>query len=270
MMGYNVGSCKKILTGRIVISLFFTLLVGICGGLLGIGGGEFRIPILLYIVGLPVVQAVAVNLIIGLLTVSVSLAIRLFFGLICEDIILPSFVMMIASVMGARLGAKLSGKLPEKYLRLFLSVLLIVVGIRLISSAALRMDSFYFKVPIVVEMILVALVGFGIGIISGMLGVAGGEFRIPAFMYLFGLDIVSSGTASLLVSIPTIVSGLEKHNHIGHISRIHKFIAILMGLISVAGAMIGAIYASHVEKSVLEILLGIILILATVIIISKP
>ncbi|MBS7612436.1 TSUP family transporter, partial [Candidatus Bathyarchaeota archaeon] len=47
-------------------------LLGSAAGLIGVGGGEFRIPVLLYILKLPVVAAIAINLLVGLLTVVTS------------------------------------------------------------------------------------------------------------------------------------------------------------------------------------------------------
>jgi uncharacterized membrane protein YfcA len=53
---------------------------------------------------------------------------------------------------------------------------------------------------------MVAL-GIVIGIASGLFGIGGGVIMVPAFIALFGMgDLVAKGT-SLLVMIPTAVSG---------------------------------------------------------------
>jgi hypothetical protein len=49
-----------------------------------------------------------------------------------------------------------------------------------------------------------------IAAISGVLGIAGGEMRIPVLWYLFGTPLVEAGTLTLIVSIPTVSSGAVK------------------------------------------------------------
>ncbi|MFP3468058.1 TSUP family transporter, partial [Leifsonia sp. SIMBA_070] len=55
----------------------------------------------------------------------------------------------------------------------------------------------------------IALVALGVvtGILSGLIGVGGGVIVVPAMMFLFGSsDLVAKGT-SLLMMIPTTISG---------------------------------------------------------------
>jgi uncharacterized membrane protein YfcA len=239
--------------------------------LIGVGGGEFRTPILLYIIGLPVLTAIAVNLLIGLLTVVVSFLRRFQIGLLDKQTIEVALIMSATSILGAYLGAVLTGKIPEKPLKRVLAAFLIIVGLKIASEPFIGIPSaFTLTLNFAEEALLAALIGLVIGIISGTLGVAGGEFRIPALIYLFSLDIVEAGTASLMVSIPTVASGFLKHQNMGHMDRNAALIAMVMGIGSVLGAFLGASYAGVVEKDFLKVLLGAILILATVRMVTKP
>ena len=56
--------------------------------------------------------------------------------------------------------------------------------------------------------LLGATAGAAIGLASSLLGVAGGELIIPTLVFGFGLDIKAAGTASLLVSLPTVAVGV--------------------------------------------------------------
>jgi uncharacterized protein len=47
-----------------------------------------------------------------------------------------------------------------------------------------------------------------IGLVSSLLGVAGGGLIIPTLAFAFGADIRTGGTGSLLVSLPTVVVGV--------------------------------------------------------------
>jgi uncharacterized membrane protein YfcA len=51
----------------------------------------------------------------------------------------------------------------------------------------------------------------GIGLVSSILGVAGGELLIPAMMFIFGADIKTAGTASIVISVCVVTSGLWRY-----------------------------------------------------------
>ncbi|MEM2946855.1 MAG: sulfite exporter TauE/SafE family protein [Candidatus Bathyarchaeia archaeon] len=258
-------------TSKISAALLFGVLLGAAAGLIGVGGGEFRTPILLYVIGLPVVTAIAVNLLVGLLTVVVSFFRRFQLGLLNGQSVNIAIIMSITSIVGAYLGALLTNKIPEQPLKKLLAAFLIIVGLKIGLEPFIQTPLILtLTLGFVEEALLAALIGLAIGVISGTLGVAGGEFRIPALIYIFSLDIVAAGTASLLVSIPTVASGFLKHHNMGHMNRKATIIAVAMGVGSVLGAFIGASYAGVVEKEILKALLGAILILATVRMMTEP
>ncbi|MEM2105141.1 MAG: sulfite exporter TauE/SafE family protein [Candidatus Bathyarchaeia archaeon] len=261
----------NISAGKASAAFFFGFLIGIAAGLIGVGGGEFRIPILLYVIGLPVIAAVTVNLLVGLLTVMVSFVIRFQLGLLDAQAINVALIMSVASIVGSYLGAVLTGKVKEGFLKKALAILLVIIGLKIGLEPFVHTPTlFEFTLGFAGETFLAALVGTVIGVISGMLGVAGGEFRIPALIYIFGFDVKVAGTASLLVSIPTVATGFAKHRMMGHANRNATLIAVIMSVGSVVGAFIGASQAAIVGKDVLKVLLGVILILATVRMVTKP
>ncbi|MEM3356466.1 MAG: sulfite exporter TauE/SafE family protein [Candidatus Bathyarchaeia archaeon] len=259
-------------TLKALAALFFGFLMGAAAGLIGVGGGEFRIPILLYILGLSVTTAVAVNLLVGLLTVITSFTTRFQLGLFDTNTFNTALFMSLGSIVGAYIGALLTGRIHEKPLKKVLAIFLIIIGLKIGLEPFIHTPPLplHFTLDVLQESILAVLVGVIIGIISGALGVAGGEFRIPVIIYLFSLDIKAAGTASLLVSIPTVAMGFIKHHQMGHTNQGATAIAIVMGAASIFGALVGALYATTIEKDVLKVLLGVILILATIRMITKP
>jgi uncharacterized protein len=54
-------------------------------------------------------------------------------------------------------------------------------------------------------------VGLGIGLVSSMLGAASGELLIPTLMFIFGADIKTAGSASILISLGVVLSGLWRY-----------------------------------------------------------
>jgi len=256
---------------KIVAALFFGLLLGIAAGLLGVGGGEFRIPILLYVLELSVITAIAVNLLVGFLTVIASFIRRFQLGLLNENAMNVAFFMIVGSIIGAYIGAFLTSKIPEKPLKKLLAVLLVILGLKIGLEPFIKTPTFfYFILNPILEIVFAVLLGLAIGVISGSIGVAGGEFRIPVLIYLFGFDIIVAGTTSLLVSIPTVAMGFTKHHSMGHTNHNATVLAVIMGVGSIAGALLGASIAGTVDHDILKVLLGVILILATVRMVTKP
>lgn len=259
--------------GKISAAFFFGLILGIAAGLVGVGGGEFRIPVLLHIIKLPVVTAIAVNLLVGFLTVVVSFLRRFQLGLLNVHSLSIALIMSATSIVGAYMGALLTVRIPDKPLKKFLAAFLVIVGLKIGLEPFIEIPAAFtltLTLGFVEQSLLAGLVGLAIGVVSGALGVAGGEFRIPALIYIFSLDVVEAGTTSLLVSIPTVASGFIKHYNLGHINKDAGVIAIIMSAGSVIGAFLGASFASVAEKDVLKVLLGLILVLATVRMATKP
>jgi uncharacterized membrane protein YfcA len=56
-----------------------------------------------------------------------------------------------------------------------------------------------------------AVVGIGIGILSGLLGIGGGTVMVPIFRLLYNMSAVMSTATSLFAIIPTSISGATSH-----------------------------------------------------------
>jgi uncharacterized membrane protein YfcA len=88
--------------------------------------------------------------------------------------------------------------------------------------------------------------------------------RIPALIYLFGIPIKAAGTLSLLVSIPTVAGAALTDRRIGHLPNSAMLPALLMVATSIVGVIIGAEFVPTIDAATLKGILGVILILATV------
>jgi len=249
---------------NIITASVFGLAIGFIAGLLGVGGGEFRLPVLICFVGFPVAIAAAANLIIGLVTATVGLATRLAVGIVLPEAIGALAVMCVASIIGAYAGAALTARVNEKYLKFSVGALLVAIGIKMIHEAFAQEAPSGLALSYPTSLFLAAVVGALIGVVSGALGVAGGELRIPAFMYAFNMPIKTAGTASLLVSIPTVATGAFKHARMKHVSRGVVVVCVAMAIPSAVGALVGGRLALAAGEAFLKATLGIILLLATV------
>lgn len=239
------------------------ILIGAAAGMIGVGGGEFRIPVLMHVLRLPVRIAAGANTVIGLVVVVLGAIRRLPQHKWNEGDGTIVVAMGIASLAGAWLGARLANRIPIQPLKIFVIGYLAVVGVWMIVEAFLHVDHSLLDPTGVARIVLAVVTGFAIAGVSGSLGVAGGEMRIPALMYLFAMPIKQAGTISLLVSIPTVAASAVAYRRLGHIPNRVLAVAGIMGLGSVVGVLIGAALLPYVDQHVLKGILGAILLLAT-------
>ena len=61
------------------------------------------------------------------------------------------------------------------------------------------------------QWVIPALVGLGIGVLSGLLGVGGGTIMVPVFRLVYGMSPIKSTATSLYTNVPTSISGAVSH-----------------------------------------------------------
>lgn len=238
--------------------------IGAAAGMIGVGGGEFRIPVLLHVLRLPVRIAAGANTVIGLAVVTLAAIRRLPQYEWGTNDVTDATVMIVASLFGAWMGARFTNHVALRPLKAFVASYLLVVGVWMIVEALLEIESEFLNPSGMARMGLAAVTAFAIAAVSGSLGVAGGEMRIPALMYLFAMPIKQAGTLSLIVSIPTVAASAVAYRSMGHIPNRVLAVAAIMGAGSLIGVLIGAAMLPYVDKHALKAILGAILLLATV------
>ena len=154
--------------------------------------------------------------------------------------------------------------LSALFLRRFIYSYLIIVGVWMIVEAVTHTEVTLLNPQHASRYVLVGLVGLVIAALSSSIGVAGGEMRIPALMYLFAYPVQQAGTISLLASIPTVGAGAFLYRRMGHLPNRALGIALLMGVGSLLGVFLGTAVLPFVSKHLLKGVLGAILLLATV------
>src|SRR5215210_6163023 len=243
--------------------------IGLLGGLIGLGGAEFRLPVLAGVLRYRARRAVALNLAISLITVVSALVARA--GTLSLSPVVALFpvvtAMIVGAVSAAYLGTAFVHRISEHLLERIILILLVVIGTGLIVEAFLPQE-----VPallpdaLAVRVVAALLFGLGIGLVSSLLGVAGGELIIPTLLFAFGADVKMAGTASLLISFPTVAVGVVRH------ARLKAFDERLdltqtvapMGVGSVVGAVAGGLLVGLVPAAALKLLLGVVLIVSAV------
>jgi uncharacterized protein len=248
-------------------AFFWGAVVAILGGLIGLGGAEFRLPVLVSIFNYRTLQAIVINLIVSLVTVTFSLIFRS--GIIGLETVLahwPVVVNILAgSLVGSYVGVQYATQVNEKLLHRIVVIFLIFLSFVLIGH------NFIFglgalQLPILLRTVAGFVAGLVIGVFSSMLGVAGGELIIPTIILIFAIDIKLAGSLSLAISIPTILMGLFKYSKTNRIQEIkgERNFIVWMASGSILGAFVGSNLLRYVSSTMLYYILGAILLLSAV------
>jgi len=243
--------------------------IGLLGGLIGLGGAEFRLPVLAGVFGYKARRAVALNLAISLITVVSALLVRgATLSLVPLVALLPVAAAMVAGAgSAAYMGTALVHRISEHMLERLILVFLVVIGTALIVEAFLpREIPALLPDALPVRLVAAVVFGLGIGLVSSLLGVAGGELIIPTLVFAFGAEIKVAGTLSLLISLPTVAVGVLRHRRLGAFSERRDLSQTVapMGVGSVIGAVVGGLLVGIVPAAALKLALGIILIVSAV------
>lgn len=175
------------------------------------------------------------------------------------------------AVISAYVGVSLVHRVSEQLLERIIFVLLLVLGAGLIVEAFLPQQAPALlpdapAVRLVCAVLFGLGIGLGIGLVSSLLGVAGGELIIPVLVFAFGADIRAAGTASLIISLPTVATGVFRHARLKAFSDRRDLTETVapMGLGSVLGAVAGGLLVGFAPAAVLKLALGVILIISAV------
>src|SRR5271169_1171935 len=265
MMSLVAPAVAPALAGWRTITIAFgcALLIGGIGGLIGLGGGEFRLPLLVGLIGFTARSAVPMNQILSLITLMTALLMRWHTGaLVGVGGFAPAVVALgLGGMTAAWFAARLLSCVSNHRLAA-ISILLMGIGLLLIGERFLPAG-----LPALVpaepgaQIVAGVVLGLCIGTASSFLGVAGGELLIPTLIFVFGADIHTAGSAVLFVSIPTVCMGLFRYGRIGLLPGRSTLlrIGLPMGIESLVGAAAGGAFAGSTSAKVLKLLLGVIL-----------
>ena len=173
--------------------------------------------------------------------------------------------MLAGGVVAAWIGAGVLGRLPKARVISVISVLLIAIaGLLVAETLYAGATALVLPHDLTIRTIVAVVAGLLVGGVSSMLGVAGGELIIPIMMFVFGADIRTAGSASILISIPIVVTGVARHILTGHFrSRsMLTFLVLPMSAGSLLGAIVGGFAAAYAPTDTLRIVLAAILALS--------
>ncbi|MFE6225376.1 sulfite exporter TauE/SafE family protein [Streptomyces sp. NPDC057854] len=238
--------------------------IGVLGGMIGLGGAEFRLPLLIGLFGFAALSAVILNKAMSLVVVLVALPARLAAVPAAEVAARwPVAVNLLAgSLLGAWAGASWAVRMRSTTLYRVLAGLMVLMAAALVLTHTTTLDGL--DLPPAAQIPAGAAAGFGIGVVAAIMGVAGGELLIPTIVLLFGEDIKTAGSLSLLVSLPTMLVAFARYSRDGSFTvlRANLRFTATMAAGSVAGAILGGLLLGVFPDAVLIPALAVILLVS--------
>nr|WP_225211338.1 sulfite exporter TauE/SafE family protein [Microbacterium commune] len=231
------------------------LLAGLLSGLFGVGGGTVIVPLLVLLLSFGQRISAGTSLAAIVPTASVGVISYAISGSVAW---IPALILAAGAVVGAQIGSRLLPRVSQNALRWGFVVFLIVVIVSLflvIPSRAAEFELGWLNG--------VALVAVGVvtGVIAGLIGVGGGVIIVPVLMLGFGTsDLVAKGT-SLLMMIPTAVSGTIgnlRHRNVDLVA------AALIGVSACTTTALGAWLATRIDPFAGNILFAAYLVVIAV------
>jgi uncharacterized membrane protein YfcA len=236
--------------------------------MIGLGGAEFRLPMLISVFGFAALSAVILNKAMSLVVVLAALPARLA-AVPANEVAArwPVAVNLLAgSVLGAWAGATWAVRLRSSTLSKVLAALMVRMAAALVVTHTTTLGAL--ALPSWAQVPCGVMAGFGIGVVAAIMGVAGGELLIPTIVLLFGEDIKTAGSLSLLVSLPTMLVAFARYSRDGSFAVLGANLRFTMTMTisaaSVAGAVLGGLLLGVFPDLVLIPALAVILLASAV------
>jgi uncharacterized protein len=262
------------------LALLGALAIGLTLGLLGSGGSILTVPVLVYLVGVPEKAAIAESLAIVCLIAGGGVIPFIVRRLVSwSTVLLFSLPGMVGAYMGALAATRISARVQ---LILFAVLMLSAAGLMLRRSVAhadskphnpaepessaptahtTKQEFLAERSSSEYETIIVQ--GFGIGVLTGLVGVGGGFLIVPALVLLVHLPMHMAVGTSLATITLNSAAGFYKHAQVLpslHLQLDWNLITLFAAL-GVVGSLTGGAIARYVPHDRLRRMFGVFLVI---------
>jgi hypothetical protein len=156
----------------------------------------------------------------------------------------------VAAMAGAYSGGLLARFVPNTVLLIAFAVIMIVAGVAMLRG---RKDTHMSAGDQPLPLLKIALLGVGVGLISGLVGAGGGFLLVPALALMAGLPMPAAVGTSLVVISMQSFAGLAGHLATEHIDW---RLGGLVTAAAVVGALIGGRLVAFIDPAALRKLFG--------------
>jgi len=118
-----------------IVPLFLGGLVGVLAAIMGVGGGFIMVPVMVYLLRMPMHVVVGTSLFQVLFT-CIDVTVMQAYSNRTVDFVL-ALLLLIGSTLGAQIGARLSTRLKDDQLKIYLAALVLLVMVKMLLSLVL-------------------------------------------------------------------------------------------------------------------------------------
>ncbi|HRC94683.1 MAG TPA: sulfite exporter TauE/SafE family protein [Tenuifilaceae bacterium] len=241
----------------LVALIIIGLVTGVVTGLTGSSGVMIVVPLVNMLLGIPIHESIGISLIVNVIApIAISYT---YFKNGNIDVRVGVWIAL-GSIFGAQIGAFFADQIPETGLGGSFGIFIILMGI-LICIKGFRGKKLESTKPVLEfktekrKNMAIFMLGFAIGIISGVFGAGGGGMILLILVFVLNFPIrVAIGTSSLLMAITSFSGAL------GYF--IHGNIRLVPGLVMGSGAalsgVVSARFANRVNEDILSIAVGVV------------
>lgn len=228
----------------VLAGIALAVLVGVSLGLLGGGGSILTVPILVYVIGVPTHEAIALSL----LVVGTTSAAALLPHARAEQVRWKMGALFGAtSMVGAYGAGKLAHLVPATVLLLLFGAMMLVT-----AGAMMRPRKTEEKVEdrdAPLPIFKIVLEGLAVGAVTGLVGAGGGFLVVPALVLLGGLPMRAAVGTSLLVIAMKSFAGFA-----GYLDSVPVDwpLAAAVTTAAVLGSFVGGAIAGRVPQALLR------------------
>ncbi len=262
---------------NIIISLLVFVLISSLASMVGLGGGVFYVPALIFL-GYSFNEASTISLFLIVFT-GLSAFLRFRKGGLVDWKI--ALVMEFFTGIGAFTGGLTSVQFNQNFLKILFSAVLIIIAVFLLLKKEVKPDKLspvksgfgywvrnFNGMTYSIPVFLMIAVTFSAGYLSSILGISGGALKVASMILLFGIPSrVAVATSSLMVGF-TGLTGLA--GHLVKTSIDWKMAAILIVAVFIGGKLGSKISMGFSEKKVNKVAsfiyigLAVIMVLETI------
>lgn len=235
------------------LALIGALAIGLSLGLLGSGGSILTVPVLVYLLGQPEKLAIAGSLlVVGTIALAGAIQWARKGQVDGRSVLLFGLPGMAGTLLGASLASLLTGPLQ---LTIF-AVVMLAAAQRMLRPAPAA-------APAPVRKRRLAAQGFGVGLLTGVVGIGGGFLILPALVLLGGLSMHRAIGTSLSIISLNAFSGFARHwSVLAATGAVLDWRVLgLLSAVGCGGSLIGQQVAGRLPQQQLKRAFGVMLVL---------
>ncbi len=217
----------------LLLGAVLSLIAGLSLGMLGGGGSILTVPILVYVLGMEPRDAIATSLVVVGTTSAVGMLSHAWGGRVEWR---TGLIFGAAGVVGAAVGGRLGKLVPPSLLLVAFAAMVLAAALAMLRGRPASGGSP--AQPSRRRMAGALRNGFGVGVLTGLIGAGGGFMVVPALALFGGLSMPRAVATSLLVITLNSISGLFSSTLAG--ASVDWDLAGIMSAASIGGSLLGA------------------------------